>query len=80
MANVDSTPITATEQSRRRRFNKTERAALYWLANGCCEECGAPLAEGFHADHTTAYANGGATDVTNGRALCATCNLKKGAR
>lgn len=71
---------STTEQSRRRRFNRSERAALYWVADGRCEECGVPLDDGFHADHVFAFSKGGETDVTNGRALCAACNLKKGAR
>ena len=41
---------STTEQSRRRRFNRSERAALYWVADGRCEECGVPLDDGFHAD------------------------------
>lgn len=81
MPNYDSkSNLVARQPHRRRRFNKTERAALYWLADERCEECGAPLANGFHADHTISYVSGGETDVINGRALCATCNLKKGAR
>lgn len=80
MISPDSKPKHVSRQPHRRRFNKAERVALYWVADERCENCGAPLAESFHADHDIAYANGGATDVTNGRALCATCNLKKGAR
>ena len=41
-----------------------------------CQECGQPAT---HADHTTSRMMGGTDDPTNLRALCATCNLKKGA-
>lgn len=64
----------------RRRFNATERTALYLAADGCCAECGAALEPGWHADHELAYSRGGRTDVTNGQALCPPCNLKKGNR
>ena len=63
----------------RRRFNSTERAALYLAADGHCTQCGAPLEPGWHADHQIPYSAGGPTDVINGQALCPTCNLKKGA-
>lgn len=32
------------------------------------------------ADHVVAVANGGHSGVTNGRAVCRTCNRKRGAR
>lgn len=63
----------------RRRFNATERAALYLAADGRCVECGCELAPGWHADHVHPHTRGGDTDVTNGQALCPPCNLKKGA-
>jgi superfamily II DNA or RNA helicase len=62
----------------RRRFNKTERSALYLLADGRCEECGTDLEKGWHGDHVIAFSRNGATDVINGQALCKPCNLKKG--
>ena len=34
----------------------------------------------FHADHVVAFAKGGTTVTSNGQALCAACNLRKGAR
>jgi superfamily II DNA or RNA helicase len=73
-----------TDQSgaERRRFGRTERAVLFVAADGRCQEpgCGAPLGPGWHADHIDPYSRGGPTHVTNGRALCAKCNLKKGIR
>jgi superfamily II DNA or RNA helicase len=62
----------------RRFFNSSERIALYVAADGKCENCGLELPSGWHADHVHAWARGGATDVANGQALCAGCNLRKG--
>jgi superfamily II DNA or RNA helicase len=62
----------------RRRFNTAERVALYLAADGRCEACGEPLKPGWHADHVQPYSKNGPTDVSNGAALCPTCNLKKG--
>lgn len=63
----------------RRRFNASEKAALYLAADGRCTDCGSPLPPGWHADHHTPHSRGGATDVINGQALCPSCNLRKGA-
>ncbi|MGV2385391.1 MAG UNVERIFIED_CONTAM: DEAD/DEAH box helicase family protein, partial [Thermobifida fusca] len=64
--------------SERRRFNASERAALYLAADGRCASCGRELEPGWHADHVHPHSRGGDTDVTNGQALCPPCNLKKG--
>ena len=61
----------------RRLFNQSERNALWLAADGRCAICGCELELGWHADHETPYAKGGATDVVNGQALCPPCNLKK---
>ena len=63
----------------RRRFSRTERAALYLAAGGHCTTCGALLQPGWHSDHIDPHSRGGITDVVNGQALCPPCNLKKGA-
>lgn len=63
----------------RRRFNASERVALYLAADGNCQRCGTPLQAGWHGDHIEPYSLGGPTDVINGQALCPTCNLRKGA-
>lgn len=68
---MDSTPP-------RRRFTRRERAALFLAADGKCAKCGRVLDNDWHADHTYPFSRGGATDVTNGQALCRACNLKKG--
>ena len=62
-----------------RRFSRSQRAQLYIASDGKCEVCGEPLERGWHADHIEPYSKGGVTDLMNGRALCAECNLKKGA-
>lgn len=64
----------------RRRFSGRERIALFVAAGGRCSHCGTALGKGWHADHVAPWSRGGATDVLNGQALCATCNLIKGAR
>lgn len=66
----------------RRRFNASERAALYLAADGRCSnpECGVELEPGWHSDHIDPHSQGGPTDVINGQALCPPCNLKKGNR
>lgn len=61
-----------------RRFSPQERVALYLAADGHCAGCGCVLEPGWHADHMNPYVAGGPTDVTNGQALCPTCNIKKG--
>jgi superfamily II DNA or RNA helicase len=66
--------------SERRRFNDSERVALYIAADGRCSECGAELEPGWHSDHERPWSKGGLTDVVNGQALCPSCNLKKGNR
>jgi superfamily II DNA or RNA helicase len=64
----------------RRRFNDSERAALYLAADGHCTNCGTELQPGWHGDHMEPYSLGGQTDVINGQALCPPCNLKKGSK
>lgn len=63
-----------------RLFNRQQKLALYWLAQGKCESCGARLPENWHADHIKPFAKEGQTDVSNGQALCPDCNLKKGSK
>jgi superfamily II DNA or RNA helicase len=61
-----------------RNFSEKQRDALWIAAGGRCQNCGAILTPGWHADHVDPWSNGGPTDVLNGQALCETCNLKKG--
>lgn len=65
---------------RPRRFSASQRVALFLRSQGRCMLCQIPLAPGWHADHREAYSGGGTTDVTNGQATCAICNLQKGNR
>ena len=61
-----------------RRFNSSQRMALYLNADGRCEKCGVELEDGWHADHIVPWSVGGPTNLANGQALCPECNLKKG--
>ena len=64
----------------RRRFNLTERVAIYLRAGGRCQRCGQVLGRGWHADHVVPFTGGGPTTLSNGQALCPECNNKKGAQ
>lgn len=62
-----------------RLFDTHQRRALLLASGRRCALCATPLSpSGWHADHIVPHSKGGATDVLNGQALCATCNLKKG--
>ena len=61
-------------------FLATRNAHLHSLARGRCLWCGTPLGKGWHADHKIPVIAGGPTELRNGQALCASCNLSKGAR
>lgn len=63
----------------RRAFTPRQRRILQMLAGNLCQICGTVLDAGFHADHVRAHSGGGPTILANGQALCASCNLKKGA-
>lgn len=58
---------------------------LHQRDGGFCQKCGCPAVpslgsdEAPHVDHIVALANGGGSDVTNLRLMCAKCNLEKGA-
>lgn len=62
-----------------RRFNQSQKVALFLAADGHCSKCGVGLQPGWHGDHVTPFSKGGQTDVINGEALCPGCNLRKGA-
>lgn len=64
----------------KRTFNRLQRRVLAWRAGGRCQRCGAVFGEPFHADHIVAFSRGGRTNTDNGQALCAACNLSKGAK
>ena len=46
---------------------------------GRCAKCQQKLTAEFHADHIRPHSKGGSTTTNNGQALCAPCNLRKGA-
>lgn len=64
-----------------RSFTKAQRAALFLYGQGRCanQACQQPLEQGWHADHRHPWSRGGNTDLHNGQALCAGCNLRKAA-
>lgn len=64
----------------RRRFSETQRRILAWVSGGKCCRCEGQLDDQFHADHIVPFAQGGATTLRNGQALCRPCNLQKGAK
>lgn len=59
--------------------NKRLRAALYYAADGKCQSCGCELPDVWHADHIVPFSVSHRTNVHEMQALCAQCNLKKGA-
>ena len=65
---------------RRRRLSLAEAGELFARAGGICQRCGAPLGVDWHQAHLLAYANGGATTLTQMQAWCRTCNLRQGAQ
>lgn len=68
------------ERDPRRSFTADEKRLLHQAAAGLCESCGIPLCESWHADHRYPHSRGGPTSLPNGAALCADCNLRKGAK
>ena len=71
-----------SEKTIRRSFNSEEREAIYIVSGGRCQnpKCGVVLDDGWEPDHIIPFSKGGVTDVTNGQALCVSCNRKKGAK
>jgi 5-methylcytosine-specific restriction endonuclease McrA len=69
-----------TMSVRKRYFSRKERRYLGILAGFRCEDCGTVLFSNLHGDHWQPFSRGGLTSLSNGRALCPACNLKKGDR
>lgn len=64
-----------------RTFSQDQRAVLYRLSGGKCQECGCEITEdAFEADHKIPWSKGGPTQISNGQALCISCNKKKSAK
>jgi len=74
------------EWAQNRRGRKTGRltrgfvARLFALQRGCCAACCVKLVAGYHVDHVVALAAGGKHEDGNIQLLCATCNVRKGAK
>lgn len=49
---------------------------MYVAANGRCAECGGVLSEDWEAHHEIRYADGGVTEIQNGKALCKACHVE----
>jgi hypothetical protein len=75
-------PDVAIKDSKR-SFTEDERYVIWQRSGRMCQapDCGTelPEIELMHADHVTAWANGGVTKLENAQALCEPCNLKKSA-
>lgn len=64
-----------------RQFSAEQRLAIYIRDKGICQDCGKKCKENeYHADHKKPFSKGGKTNILNGRVLCSSCNLKKGAK
>lgn len=64
----------------RRLFTQAQRAVIFLMALGRCQQCGIQLnPSNWHADHIKPFSRGGETHLRNAQALCPPCNLSKGA-
>lgn len=75
-----------TRKGDKRSFSEDEKYIIWIRSGKRCENtnpiCGVALPDfrSFHADHITPFSRGGQTSLDNAQALCASCNLRKGAR
>lgn len=61
-----------------RLFSYSQRVDIFHRSNKRCQICNTNISwRNWHADHIIPYSKGGKTEVSNGQALCPTCNLKK---
>jgi|GEM_PF-3570905 len=77
---VKAKPSAAGRQAtgKSRNFSSKQRRYLFILSGGVCSICGQAVDQKLHADHVHPFSKGGATTLSNGQALCASCNLAKG--
>lgn len=62
----------------RRCFTQAQKLLILRRSGYKCQCCGTPLTEeNFEADHKLPFSKGGATEVWNALALCASCNKHK---
>ena len=84
LGNTASDPLDSTEprNATRRQASRTIPSAVkrkVWARDeGRCVLCGAN--DDLHFDHEIPFSKGGASTIENVRVLCASCNLRKGAR
>jgi superfamily II DNA or RNA helicase len=65
-------------ESQRTLRSRRLRAKIYLRADGRCEYCGSELKKDWQVDHYLSWARGGKTTMSNLRASCKECNLRKG--
>jgi len=64
----------------KRGFDDAQREVLFRRSKRVCQSCEDDIDKNsFHADHIIPHSLGGTTSIENGQALCASCNLAKGA-
>ena len=77
LSKVDS--IEPKDLDTRRLFTHEQRMALFFRSQGKCQMCSDKITQdNFEADHITRHTDGGQTILSNGRALCITCNRSRG--
>lgn len=62
-----------------RDFSHYQKKVIFYNSGGQCALCKQRihLNDTWHADHIKPYGQGGKTQISNGQALCPSCNLKK---
>jgi superfamily II DNA or RNA helicase len=61
-----------------RGFTRTQKLLLFMRSLGRCMKCGIAISvDAFEADHIIPWSKGGKTTLSNGQALCQTCNRSK---
>lgn len=60
-----------------RVFSTRQKKVVFVLSDGICQICGNPLQKDWQADHIIPYSKNGKTVISNGQAVCSSCNRKK---
>ena len=67
--------LEAKEIDGQRLFTQEQKVILYKRSEGKCQKCNIEISQdNFDADHIIRHADGGKTTLSNGRALCISCN------